>query len=151
MIIWQTISDFIDSIPADAGLAMCWAVIIWVYILIRRSKHKLINYNDIYAQVQEINLTIEKLRQLDNIITDINVCSDEHLKGVRIDVPDSISQNAAYDVIINGDDDESRILLEFSFRQRNKLSHLLYRQTKNLNYIVAKVNVREKYRPTYKI
>lgn len=111
-------------------------VIFIIWLLKRRVRYT--NYHDIYRQLQEINITVEKLQALDNILTDINVATEENMKGVNINVPNSFSNNADYQMIIDGEDNRSELLRQLAYSEHEQQSALLYRQIKALYRIGTK-------------
>lgn len=111
-------------------------VIFIIWLLKRRVRYT--NYHDIYRQLMEINITVEKLQALDNILTDINVCTEENMKGVNINVPNSFSNNADYSMLIDGEDNRSELLRQLAYSEHEKQSALLYRQIVALHRIGTK-------------
>ena len=99
----------------------------------RRLHRKDIYFFRIYNGVTELKEIVEQLEQVEQMITDIEVCSFHHLKAVKIEVPDSLSSGKGHEIIINGSDNNSRYLLSIAVEERQRLRTSLLKGIESLS------------------
>ena len=60
--------------------------------------------------------------ELENMITDIEACSNNLLKSIRIELPDSLAtMRSGTHFLINGKDENSKYLLSIAYSERERL------------------------------
>ena len=84
------------------------------------------NNDDLYFSnvcdgVHKLSILVDRLEQLEEIITDIQSSSTKNLKGVRIIVPSTLGKNNEHQMLINGNDFTSKQLLSITYAERKKL------------------------------
>jgi hypothetical protein len=87
----------------------------------REKKASEMYFQNVYSSVLALADKVRRIQELENLITDIECCSKNYLKAVRIDVPDSLAGISRHDFIISGDDDNSKHLLDIALSEREKL------------------------------
>lgn len=100
-----------------------------VYLIIRfKDKQKPepqkpddLRFFDICENVRKLNALTEQLQGIENMICDIEICNADHLKAVRIEIPESLSHNSSHEMIINGEDVRSQYLLQLALSERDRL------------------------------
>lgn len=79
-------------------------------------------FREIYDNIHKLSDDVDRLEELENLITDIECCNAEYLKSVRIDVPDTLySKESRHEFVINGNDENSKYLLQIAYAERDKL------------------------------
>lgn len=117
------------------SIALYGAIIAFLYwrFINRRYHRSDIYFMRIYDSVKELNDTVDQLKSLEGMISDIEICNHNHLKAVRIEIPESLSPNCKHEVIINGRDTNSKYLLRLAVSERNRLRCSLQREIAHIS------------------
>ena len=100
------------------------------YFIIRYRKKHQYQKSEMYflslcESVKKMNALTDQLHSIENMICDIEICNADHMKAVRIEIPDSLSRNASHEMLINGNDISSQYLLQLALAERDRLRSLL--------------------------
>lgn len=81
-----------------------------------------LSYVSLEEHINILNCMKERLNIIEQMITDIEVCSPEsEYKGVCISVPDNQGKYNKYELLIDGEDDNSLNLLDILYNERQQL------------------------------
>lgn len=100
----------------------------------KRKKHK----NDIYFinmcnSIHELNERANQAEELDRMIQDIESCSKNLLKSIRIELPESLSnKKSGTAFLIDGKDQNSKYLLSIAYSERDRLRSSLQNDLANV-------------------
>ena len=92
-----------------------------------------LRFFDICESVKRLNTLTEQLQGIENMICDIEICNADHLKAVRIEIPESLSHNSSHEIIINGEDMKSQYLLQLALSERDRLRTSLLNEIQKLS------------------
>lgn len=89
----------------------------------QRNSHKNERYyRNMYESIHKLNERVQQIEELEQMITDIETCSNNLLKSIRIELPDSLaSMRSGTHFLINGKDENSKYLLSIAYSEREKL------------------------------
>jgi len=104
--------------------------------------HKLVNHyryhrSDvkffcIYSGVHDLEQITQQLEQLEEIQTSIELAKFHRLKGVTIQLPDSLGHDHGHTLLINGHDKNSKALMNVVIEERDRLRSTLLKKIKEL-------------------
>lgn len=79
-------------------------------------------YSNMYESIHKLNERVQQIEELENMITDIEACSNNLLKSIRIELPDSLAtMRSGTHFLINGKDENSKYLLSIAYSERERL------------------------------
>lgn len=90
----------------------------WQAQLPQRSED--IYYNNVSRSVHTLSAMVDELEQLEQIITDLQTCDSDSLKGVRLSVSSIIGQDNEYTILTDGQDYSGEQLLAIAFSERER-------------------------------
>lgn len=104
--------------------------------------HKLVNhyryhrsdikYFRIYSGVHDLEQITQQLEQLEEIQTSIELAKYHKLKGVTIELPDSLGHDHGHTLLINGHDKNSKALMNVVIEERDRLRDILTKKISEL-------------------
>ena len=108
------------------------------YFIIRYRKKHQYQKSEMYflslcESVKKMNALTEQLHSIENMISDIEICNADHVKSVRIEIPDSLSRNASHEMLINGNDISSQYLLQLALAERERLRSSLLNEVEKIS------------------
>lgn len=108
------------------------------YFIIRYRKKHQYQKSEMYflslcESVKKMHSITEQLSSIENMICDIEICNADHVKSVRIEIPDSLSQNASHEMLINGNDISSQYLLQLALAERERLRSSLLDEVEKIS------------------
>lgn len=121
-------------------ISIAWLAFL-IYILYK-FQHKLNNSNDngriefdyISERIERLNNIREQLQTVEEMITDITVCSpDEHEKVISCEWLNGVGEKQKYDLWIDGKNNNSNELLKIAFSERKRLRSSMLSEIKNLS------------------
>lgn len=93
-----------------------------------------IEFISVSEAIEEMNRTKEQLSSIEEMITDITICSpDDHNKYIRCEWANTLGECFKYDLFIDGNGTVSDELLKIAYAERSRLRTLLRQQIRNLN------------------
>lgn len=105
--------------------------------------HKLVNhyryhrsdvkYFRIYSGVHDLEQIVTQLEQLEEIQTSIELAKFHRLKGVTIQLPDSLGHDHEHTLLINGHDKNSKALMNVVIEERDRLRDILTKKISELD------------------
>jgi len=102
------------------------------YVIQKPSKEDLAFF-EIYRQADELCHTVSELRELENIITDLSLCSHKRLTAVTISLPNSLSEvNQKHTLLVDGNNRQSRCIMAAARQERADLRQQLLQQITSL-------------------
>lgn len=102
------------------------------YVIQKPSKEDLAFF-EIYRQAVELCHTVSELRELENIITDLSLCSHKRPTAVTISLPDSLSEvNQKHTLLVDGNNRQSRCIMAAARQERADLRQQLLQQITSL-------------------
>ena len=122
----------------SASLISLGMIALVAYLIQRLMKKKKLHRHDfyyfrIYNGITELKEIVDELEQVEHMITDIEMCNYHHLKAVKIEVPDSLSNGKGHEILINGKDNNTRYLLSIAVEERARLRSSLLNGINNLS------------------
>lgn len=105
-------------------------------------------FAEVCSSVKDMNSTIEQLSGIESIINDIEICSSEHMRAVRIEIPGSLSQNSSHEIIIDGSGESTEYLLRLALSERERLRSLLIEEVSELSRYGITQTVTQTYEPS---
>lgn len=109
---------------ADTFVLLFWAAVIIIALKYRkyRKYHKSdVKFFRIYAGVHDLEQITRQLEELEELQTNIELAKFHRLRGVTVQIPDSLSKNHQHTLLINGHDSNSKMLMEVILTERNRL------------------------------
>lgn len=90
-------------------------------------------FEQLIASVHTLEQLTHDLENIENIITNIEMCDTEHLTNVQINVPSVVGGNSRkYGLLLDGSDFNSRQLLLIAYEERSKLRSTLLDEIENI-------------------
>lgn len=119
-------------------LIYCSVVIYGLYKIYNRYYHSDensdIEFQSISEQIEHLNDLREQLQTVEEMITDISICSpDEHEKVISCEWMSSRGDKLRYDLWINGKNSTSEDLLKIAYSERRRLRTSLKAEIKKLS------------------
>jgi hypothetical protein len=102
------------------------------YIKNRRYHKSDVKFFRIYAGVHDLQQIVQQLEQLEEIQTSIELARFHHLKGVTVQIPDSLGHDHGHTLLINGHDKNSKALMNVVIEERDRLRSTLLKKIKEL-------------------
>jgi DNA polymerase II large subunit len=87
----------------------------------------------IYHGVHDLEQIVSQLEQLEEIQTSIELAKFHHLKGVTIQLPDSLGHDHNHTLLINGHDRNTKALMNVVIEERERLRDTLLKKIKELD------------------
>lgn len=119
----------------DFILLLFWTAAIYFivrYIKNRRYHKSDVKFFRIYAGVHDLQQIVQQLEQLEEIQTSIELARFHHLKGVTVQIPDSLGHDHGHTLLINGHDKNSKALMNVVIEERDRLRSTLLKKIKEL-------------------
>ena len=109
-----------------------------IYITVRLIRHYRyhgsdVKYFRIYSGVHDLEQITQQLEQLEEIQTSIELAKFHRLKGVTIQLPDSLGQDHDHTLLINGHDKNSKALMQLVLAERDRLRNTLLKKIHELD------------------
>lgn len=99
-----------------------------------KSTDENIEFLSVAEAIDEMNSTKEQLAAIEEMITDVSVCSpDEHGKFISCEWMSSLGNKLRYDLFVDGNNNTSEELLKIAYSERARLRTLLRQQIRNLS------------------
>lgn len=120
----------------DFLLFAFWGLVIFgtVKYLKHRKYHKDdVRFFRIYHGVHDLEQIVSQLEQLEEIQTSIELAKFHHLKGVTIQLPDSLGHDHNHTLLINGHDRNTKALMNVVIEERERLRDTLLKKIKELD------------------
>lgn len=121
-------------------LIYCFVVIYGLYKIYNRyyrycsDENSDIEFQSISEQIEYLNDLREQLQTVEEMITDISICSpDEHEKVISCEWMNSRGNKLRYDLWINGKNSTSEDLLKIAYSERRRLRTSLKSEIKKLS------------------
>lgn len=93
-----------------------------------------IEFLSVSEAIDEINHTKNQLASIEEMITDVSICSpDEHGKYISCEWMSSLGNKYKYDLFVDGVNDASEEMLKIAYSERARLRTLLRQQIRNLS------------------
>ena len=92
-----------------------------------------IKYFRIYSGVHDLEQIVSQLEQLEEIQTSIELAKFHRLKGVTIQLPDSLGHDHEHTLLINGHDKNSKALMNVVIEERDRLRDILTKKISELD------------------
>lgn len=92
-----------------------------------------VKYFRIYAGVHDLEQIVTQLEQLEEIQTSIELAKFHRLKGVTIQLPDSLGHDHEHTLLINGHDKNSKALMNVVIEERDRLRDILTKKISELD------------------
>ena len=107
-----------------------------IYITVRLIRHYRyhgsdVKYFRIYSGVHDLEQITQQLEQLEEIQTSIELAKFHRLKGVTIQLPDSLGQDNDHTLLINGQN--SKVLMQLVLAERDRLRNTLLKKIHELD------------------
>ncbi len=100
----------------------------------RSDENSDIEFQSISEQIEHLNDLREQLQTVEEMITDISICSpDEHEKVISCEWMNSRGNKLRYDLWINGKNSTSEDLLKIAYSERRRLRTSLKSEIKKLS------------------
>ena len=101
-------------------------------------------YHDMCDSIHELDNKASQLEELDRMIQDLESCSNNLMKSIRIELPDSLSNmKSGTAFLVNGKDQNSKYLLSIAYSEREKLRSSLCSDLENILRSGVRETVRE--------
>lgn len=98
-------------------------------------REQTISYNTIEEYINSLNQLKERLDTIEQMITDIEVCSpDDEIKSVKVSVPNNQGNYNSYNFIVDGEDDTTSDILNMLYSERQMLRTALCKELNNPRY-----------------
>ncbi|MDE6426558.1 MAG: hypothetical protein K2K89_10570 [Ruminococcus sp.] len=91
-----------------------------------------LKFVSVYAKVREMNKAVDKLEELEQLITDIQCCDAAHMKTVQIEVLNAVGESSKHQIIIDGSNGHSNRLLAIALDDFHKMRTALLSEIKVL-------------------
>ncbi|MDE5772172.1 MAG: hypothetical protein K2I06_11200 [Ruminococcus sp.] len=112
-----------------------------VYILYKRynasassAKKKDMDFTSVSEHLNLLNEISEKLQVIEELITDISICSpEEHQKSISIEWTSASGKKNQYDIWVDGECTNTKEILKFAYSERDRLRCSLQSETKKLS------------------
>ena len=112
----------------------------YIYLLIKSAKisddenvDEDIEFLSVADAIDEMNRTKEQLTSIEEMITDVSICSpDEHGKYISCEWMSSNGNKFKYDLLIDGENTATDEMLKIAYSERARLRTLLRQQIRNL-------------------
>ena len=119
-------------------LVYCSAVIYGVYKLYihyyRTEENGDIEFQNISEQIEHLNELREQLQTIEEMITDVSICSpDEHEKVISCEWINSLGNKFKYDLWADGKNSTSEELLKIAYSERRRLRSALKLEIKKMS------------------
>lgn len=99
-----------------------------------KSTDENIEFLSVAEAIDEMNSTKEQLAAIEEMITDVSVCSpDEHGKFISCEWMSSLGNKFKYDLFVDGTNCASEEMLKIAYSERARLRALLHQQIRNLS------------------
>ena len=92
-----------------------------------------VKYFRIYSGVHDLEQIVTQLEQLEEIQTSIELAKFHRLKGVTIQLPDSLGYDHEHTLLINGHDKNSKALMQLVLSERDRLRDTLTKKISELD------------------
>ncbi len=93
-----------------------------------------IEFNCVSERIERLNNIRERLQTVEEMITDITVCSpDEHEKVISCEWMNGVGKKQRYDLWIDGKNNNSNELLKIAYSERKRLRSSLLSEIKDLS------------------
>lgn len=92
-----------------------------------------VKYFRIYSGVHDLEQITQQLEQLEEIQTSIELAKFHRLKGVTIELPDSLGHDHGHTLLINGHDKNSKALMQLVLSERDRLRDTLTKKIHELD------------------
>lgn len=92
-----------------------------------------VKYFRIYSGVHDLEQITQQLEQLEEIQTSIELAKFHRLKGVTIELPDSLGHDHGHTLLINGHDKNSKALMQLILSERDRLREILTKKISELD------------------
>lgn len=103
-------------------------------IILRYRYHRSdVKYFRIYSGVHDLEQIVTQLEQLEEIQTSIELAKFHRLKGVTIQLPDSLGHDHEHTLLINGHDKNSKALMNVVIEERDRLREILTKKISELD------------------
>ena len=103
-------------------------------IILRYRYHRSdVKYFRIYSGVHDLEQITQQLEQLEEIQTSIELAKFHRLKGVTIELPDSLGHDHGHTLLINGHDKNSKALMQLVLSERDRLREILTKKISELD------------------
>lgn len=106
----------------------------WLQALPKEEEVK--DYIRIYDRVHTLEEITKQIETLEEIITDLNACSSEAMKGIKLSVPSALKCNE-YTVLTNGSDCSAEQLLNLAYSERRRKREELLQAIPELSPLMA--------------
>lgn len=92
------------------------------------------DFTDVSEQIDRVNEIRERLGTIEELITDISICSpDEHHKWIAFEWTSASGKNNRYDIWIDGCNKNTKDILKFVYAERDRLRTSLQTETRKLS------------------
>ena len=110
-----------EIFPAIALLGVIYASYrFYKWLQAQPQRREDLYYKNACNGVHALEEMVEQLEALDEIITDLNTCNSQYLKGVRLSVPSALGHNNEYTILADGQGYSSRQLLAIAYSEREE-------------------------------
>lgn len=93
-----------------------------------------IEFQSISEQIEHLNELREKLQTVEEMITDVSICSpDEHEKVISCEWMNSLGDKLRYDLWVDGKNGTSEELLKIAYAERSRLRSALKSEIKKMS------------------
>ena len=119
-------------------ITYCSAVIYILYKIYNRyyrsDENSDIEFQSISEQIEHLNELREQLQTIEEMITDVSICSpDEHEKVISCEWMNSLGNKLKYDLWVDGKNSTSEELLKIAYSERRRLRTSLKSEIKKLS------------------
>jgi hypothetical protein len=119
-------------------ITYCSAVIYILYKIYNRyyrsDEDSDIEFQNISEQIEHLNELREQLQTIEEMITDVSICSpDEHEKVISCEWMNSLGNKLKYDLWVDGKNSTSEELLKIAYSERRRLRTSLKSEIKKLS------------------
>lgn len=119
-------------------ITYCSTVIYILYKIYNRyyrsDENSDIEFQSISEQIEHLNELREQLQTIEEMITDVSICSpDEHEKVISCEWMNSIGNKLKYDLWVDGKNSTSEELLKIAYSERRRLRTSLKSEIKKLS------------------
>ncbi len=99
-----------------------------------KSTDENIEFLSVAEAIDEMNSTKEQIAAIEEMITDVSICSpDEHGKFISCEWMSSLGNKFKYDLFVDGTNCASEEMLKIAYSERARLRALLHQQIRNLS------------------